>query len=76
MNCVKQHNFYVGHTADVQVDGVSCLVLLPVAPPPVPMGQLQGHQLGTTVHQRFTPLITRTSPGGGAVIRTSPCHPL
>ena len=61
---------------NLQVDGISCLALLPVTPPPVPTGQLQGHQLGTTIPQRFAPLITRTSLGGGAATGTSPCHPL
>lgn len=50
--------------------------LMPVVHSPVPTGQLQGHQLETTIPQRFAPLISITSPGGGAVAGTSPCHSL
>ena len=44
-------------SVNVQEDVIACWALLLVAPPPVPMGQLQGHQPETTIHQRFAPLI-------------------
>ncbi len=46
-----------GYIVNVQEDVITWWALLPVAPPPVPMGQLQDHQPGTTIHQGFTPLI-------------------
>lgn len=53
-----------------------CQALLPVAPPPVPTGQLQGHQPGNHRSSTFRSFNPGTSPGGGAVTGTSPCHPL
>ncbi len=35
----------------------TCRALLPDAPPPVPLGQLQGHQLEATLYRCFAPLI-------------------
>lgn len=46
----------------------TCKVFLPVAPPPVPKPQLQGHQLRATLLRCFAPLITRTSQDGGATV--------
>ena len=58
----------------VQVAAITCWALLPVAPPPVLMGQLQDHHPGTSNQppSTFHSFNPETSPGGGAVTVSMP----
>ncbi len=56
---VELYTFHLAEAVNVQEDVKTRWALPPVAPPPVPMGQLQGHQPGTNIHQRFAPLILK-----------------
>lgn len=58
----------------VQVGVITCKAKEPDVPPRAPLGQLQGHQLGTTAHWSFAHFNPRRPPGGREMEGKSPYH--